>query len=100
MYEVKSEINYTIKIKQHLLKLGRCLIFYSTFLYVSYTYLNILLTALKLLPDGSGNSSAAMVVVTPTQVSKRLCPSMERPAVSSSFTLQNKKKSAGAKPGD
>jgi hypothetical protein len=45
------------------------------------------------------NSPAAMVVVTPTLVSMRLSLSRERP-VSSAFTLQNKKKSAGAKLGD
>jgi hypothetical protein len=45
------------------------------------------------------NSLAAMVVLTPALVSMRLSLSRERP-VSSSVTLQNKKKSARAKPGD
>jgi hypothetical protein len=45
------------------------------------------------------NSSAAMDVLTPTQVSVRLALSRKRP-VSSFFTLQNKKKSGGAKPGN
>ncbi len=45
------------------------------------------------------NSSAVMGMVTSTKVSVRLSLSRERP-VSSSFTLQNKKKSAGAKPAD
>ncbi len=45
------------------------------------------------------NSSAAMVMVTPTKVSVRLSLSRERP-ISSTFTLQNKKITVGAKPGD
>ncbi len=45
------------------------------------------------------NSSATMVVVTPAKVSVRLSLTRERP-IRSPFTLQNKKKSAGVKPGD
>ncbi len=45
------------------------------------------------------NSSAALFLVTPSQVFFKVPSSKDRPA-SSSFTLQNKKKSAGARSGE
>ena len=45
------------------------------------------------------NFSLVKVLITPTKVSLRLSLPRER-SVSSSFTLQNKKKSTRAKPGD
>jgi hypothetical protein len=61
--------------------------------------LNTLLTALKLLPDGGGKLISGDGRGDPYE---GLCEVVfvQGEALSSSFTLQNKKKSAGAKPSD